>query len=810
MNRLGIKIGSSTRLTYGLALAIILGIAFFIRVKLPWDNVFADGWVRFQINDPWYHMRVIENLVQHFPHRMPFDPYGFYPSGQEVATAPFFDWLAAFFIWVLGAGSPSPGMIETLGAWFPAILGALVTVPVYFIGKELFNRKAGILAAALIAILPGFFLQRSLLGFTDHHVAETMFSTLTALFLILAVKSSRQKGLTFDSLWGRDWGTLRKPLIYSLLTGIALGLYLLSWTGGALFIFIIFVFAILQYVIDHLRGRSTDYLCIIGVPSFLIALLMVAPASGQYSLGNEQVVSVLIGIAAFLALSGLSSLMVRRGIRPAYYPLALAVLVVIGYGLFHAIDPSLLNSMLDKVGVLSPTGGKATVAEAGGLSSTSEIWQHFTTGFYLSLISLVAIIVLEYIIKREGYAEKTLLLIWSVMMLIATFGQERFSYYLAVNVSLLTAYFCWRALEFAGFREASEGVKSEEFDRAARLETYTKKTKLSKKAKRKKEKAKRREQVSFTARYLTARNAYCSIALIAVFFLAFFPNILVATDWAKSLSGATTDWHESLVWMRNNTPEPFPDADFYYARYDKPAAGEVYDYPESAYGVMSWWDYGYWITYIAHRIPNASPNGQRGARDAGLFFTAQDEASANEVLDRLGSKYVIIDYQMAQSVLAGGRLYGKFYAMLEWSGKDQSEFYEVYYQAEGGSLTSVLVYYPAYYQSMCCRLYSFGAEEWVPQETGVISYTEELVTDRKGNTVKVKVISEWKPFTNYDDAEAFVDANPGYKIVGTDPFESPVPLEKLEHYEPKHSSPNTVISQGEKTISVVEVFDYHP
>ena len=32
-------------------------------------------------------------------------------------------------------------MIETLGAYFPAILGALVTVPVYFIGKELFSRK---------------------------------------------------------------------------------------------------------------------------------------------------------------------------------------------------------------------------------------------------------------------------------------------------------------------------------------------------------------------------------------------------------------------------------------------------------------------------------------------------------------------------------------------------------------------------------------------------------------------------------------------------------------------------------------------
>ncbi|TET14156.1 MAG: oligosaccharyl transferase, archaeosortase A system-associated [Dehalococcoidia bacterium] len=796
MNRFGIKIGSSIHATYGLALAFIFGIAFFIRVYFPYDNVFAGDWVRFQINDPWYHMRVIENLVQHFPNRMPFDPYGFYPSGQEVATAPFFDWLAGFFIWVLGAGSPSKGLIETLGAYFPVILGALVTIPVFFIGKELFNRKAGLLAAFLIAILPGFFLQRSLLGFTDHHVAETMFSTLTALFLILAVKSSKQKGISFSTVWSRDWRTLRKPLIYSLLTGISLGLYLLSWTGGALFIFIIFVFAVLQYIMDHLRGRSTDYLCVIGVPSFLIALLMIAPASGQYSLGSLQVSSLLIGIAAFVALSGLSFLMVRRNIRAAYYPLALAVLVGIGYGLFYLIDPSLLNSMLDKVGVLSPTGGQATIAEAGGLSSTSEIWQHFTTGFYLSIASLA---IIAYLTIREGDANKTLLIVWSVIMLIATFGQARFSYYLAVNVSLLTAYFCWRSLEFAGFREASEEVKREEFDQRARLQTERWKPKQSKKAKRRKEKPQRREQVSFTTRYLNAKNAYGLIALILVFFLAFFPNILVATDWAKAPSGATPEWHAALVWLKGNTTDPFGDDDFYYQRY-----GESYDYPEPEYGVMSWWDYGYWITYIAHRIPNANPNGQRGAPDAGLFFTAQDEASANEVLDRLGSKYVIVDYPMAT---------GKFYAMVEWAGKDQDDFFEWYAQRTStGGFEPIMLYYREYYQSMCSRLYNFGGKEWIPKETtavseGVIVPIE--VRDMEGNrfTLKAKAISDVQSFTNYDDAKAFVDANPSYKIVGTDRFTSPVPLEELEDYELVYPTP---LTGEEDRIYPVEVFEYRP
>src|SRR4030043_722177 len=154
----------SPRIIYGLAMLIIFGIALFMRVYFQYDSVFTDGWVRFHENDPWYHMRQIENLSYHFPHLNSFDPYVDYPGGQNITSAPFLDILVGFFIWVIGLGSPSPRVIETVGAFFPAILGALITVPVYFIGKELVNKKAGIIAAALIAILPGQFMGRTLLG----------------------------------------------------------------------------------------------------------------------------------------------------------------------------------------------------------------------------------------------------------------------------------------------------------------------------------------------------------------------------------------------------------------------------------------------------------------------------------------------------------------------------------------------------------------------------------------------------------------------------------------------------------------------
>jgi dolichyl-diphosphooligosaccharide--protein glycosyltransferase len=780
-------------------MTVIFGIALFLRVYFPYHNVFPSGWVDFQETDCWYNMRQVLSLALHFPHRNLFDPYFIYPGGSSIGSPPFFYLLLGFFAWLFGAGSPTEKVIETVGAYLPAILGALVTVPVYFIGKELFNRKAGLLAAALIAILPGQFLWRSMLGFPDYHVTETLFGAITMMFLILALKSSKQKEISFKSLWVRDWGTLRRPLVYSLLGGIALGLSLLTWAGAGLFIFIIFVFAVVQYVIDHIRGRSTDYIGIVGVISFIIALVMMASSWNGYGMWNLGFASLLIGILTFLALGVLSALMAAKNMKLYYYPVALMALGGIGAAVFYLIDPSLFNSILDKVSVFRPAPGMLTIAEVKGLS-VSSAWEMFTTGFYLALISLVLI---AYLVVKEGNATKTLLLVWSLIMLVATFGQNRFAYYFAVNVALLATYLPWRALNFVGLWKTSEEIPKQQDSKSEKVEREKERVKLTKKSKRKQAKARRGAKRTLVTEHRGATYAYSIIAIVVVFFLVFYPNIGTAIGRVKANTGVDSDWQESLVWMRGNTPDPLGNPDLYYELYQRPPAGQAYSYPASAYGVMSWWDYGYSITYIAHRIPNANPS-QSGAPDAASFFTAQDEASGSQVLDRLGSKYVIIDYSMASAN-------GKFYAMVVWAGKNQSQFFDVFYQGtQAGTLQPVILYYPEYYQSMCSRLYLFAGKEWAPQQTLVVSWTERELTSTEGNTFKAKVISDQKTFPTYDSAKAFVDAHQDYRIVGTDPLVSPVPLEKLEHYTLIHQSPTAVATQQSENISYVEIFEYSP
>jgi oligosaccharyl transferase (archaeosortase A-associated) len=757
----------------GIILAVICAIALYIRIALPYEQVFVNGAVWFRETDAYYHMRNIENLLHHFPHFNSFDPYVLYPGGGGGPARPFFDWLVAGIILLVSLGSPTQHTIDVVGAYIPTILGTLTLIPVYFIGKELFNRWVGVISAALLAILPGEFMNRSLLGFTDHHVAEALFSTAAILFFILALNRARGREISFGHFLSRDWSTITKPLVYTLLAGIFLGIYLLSWQGGLLFVFIIFVYLVIQFIVDHLRRKSTDYLCLVSTPSFLIAFLMLLPVLSKGGLDMIYRVSMLAAVVIPIVLSIISRLLAARAIKPAYYPLTLLGLAGIGFAAFHAIDPSLLQSMLGRFSIFTPGAAARTILEVHALTLRIA-WVNFTTSFFISFVSLGLLI---YAAIKEKGADKSLFLIWSITMLIALLAQRRFGYYFAINAALLTGYFSWKMLDLAGLGKLLTKPKE--------VVAAVKKFKKRKKAK---EKAKPKT-------FLQPRGTWVRVIVvgIAIFFLTFFPNIGYAKAMAKTPSLMEQGWYSSLVWLKDHSPEPFGDPDFYYALY--PPKGS-FKYPDTAYGVMSWWDYGYWIMRISHRIPNSNPT-QAGAVEAARFFIAQNESSANELADKLGSKYVVIDYQMPTS---------KFYAMPEWAGSSQNEFYEIYYQrTQDGNLEPITLFYPAYYNSTVARLYNFDGKAAVPQELIVISY-EEKVT---GTGVKYKEITNSWSFPTYEEAEAYIlsQESENYRIVGTTPFATTVSLEELDNYKLVYESDARVSIAGE-ILPSVKIFEY--
>jgi len=759
------------KLIAGVIVALFVGIALYLRIVLPYDQVFSGDWIKFTTVDAYHFMRQVDNLVHNFPHLISFDPYMRYPHGLQLGSLNLFVYLLSGIIWLVGLGSPTQHTVDIVGVYFPAIVGALTVIPVYFVGKALFNRWAGVLSAGLVAVLPSEFLGRSILGCTDRDAVEVLFTALTMLFLILTIKSARQKQLTFNHLKRRDWPVVTKPLIYSLLAGIFLGIYLLTWKGAFLFVFIIFVYFIIQFIIDQLRQKSTDYLCFVGTITFLIALIMFLPASPS----QLYLAPLVIALLTPAVLGGVSWLMVKRRIKPAYYPLTLIGLGMVGLVILHVINPSLLSAILGSLGrIFAQPATKLTILESepilfpSGNFSFLTVWGNFTTSFFLSFISLGILI---YLTIKRGEADKTLFIVWSLVILVFTLAMRRFALLFTLNVALLTGYLSWLILEFTGFAE-----------------TAAKPVERWKKVKQKAEQ-KKTQKGGFR---LTNSHIYMVFGAVVVFFLSFFPNIGPAIAIASQSPFAPSDaWIESLSWLKDNTPDPFGDPDFYYDLHERP-----FHYPETAYGVVAWWDYGYWIVRIGHRLPNCDPGG--GARGrVGRLFTAQDEASANERINKLDSKYVIVDYDTTTTM---------FHAVATYAGSSQEEFFDVYYQTKKGKMVPVVLLYPEYYRSLAVRLYNFDGDEVTPQSSTVISYEEKVHRDG----MRYRKITSLQSFPSYEEAEAYFlsQESENYKIVSKNPFISPVPLEALEHYELIYRSDSFIMQPGVGRVSEIKIFEY--
>jgi len=845
---------------------LFIAVALYIRVYFPYDIVFGGDWIKFTSIDSYYHMRLVDNLVHNFPHFTTFDPYLIYPGGEGITSNYFFDWFLACIIWVIGLGSPTERLVNVVGVYFPAVLAALTVIPVYFIGKELIGRWTGVIAAGLMAVLSGEFLGRSILGFADHHVAETLLATVAMLFLILAVKTARQRQLTFSRIMQRDWAGITRPVIYSLLSGFFLGLYLFNWAGGLLFIFILAIYFILQFVIDHLEDKSSDYLCLVGVSLFFITAILT-----QLFLGDRlRVVPVVIGLVIVAVASGVSSLMARGKMKPVYYPLALVVLGLFGVGIFYLIDPSLLTRMLNAFAIFAPTGAGATTTLEmqpflfpQGSFSTMVAWGNFTTSFFLvpwwpvpgfALISLsiliylytrqsgdkrsyqrdilwtlailVVIMVLIVLMSNQGLRYFALIplagliglfvkrrgdnshwlifIIWTLVMLLLTLVQRRFAYYLVVNIALLSAYLSWQVIWYVGLRKlvTTTGQIKEKADGRARL----------KKSERRK-----------ASRGITMYHINALLGIIVVFVFVFLFNIVNAKEVAESARFAPSDaWQTSLSWMRENTPEPLGNPDSYYQLetsdqyrslswmhdYIPNPSGNAevysqhegsYPYPESAYGVMSWWDYGYWITRIAHRIPNANPGQDpRALSSVASFFTSRDEIAADKIAQELGSSYIVIDHATATS---------KFWAVITWAGREQGEFVGVYYLPHEGDLLPVQVFYPEYYRTMLVRLYNFDGKAVTEETPMVLSYTEEV--SREGNIYRQ--ITDYDEFSSYQEALEYVESqgSSNHVVVGINPFLSPMPLEAVQSCELVYSSESGVSQRDVGVIPEVKIFKYN-
>jgi dolichyl-phosphooligosaccharide-protein glycotransferase len=750
-------------------LVIFFGIALYLRIYLAYDSVFTGDWIKYTANDAYYFMRQVDNVVHNFPHFLAFDPYQNFPTGTVLGGQNFFVYFVSFITWVIGLGNPSQHTVNIVSAYLPAVLGALTVVPVFFIGRALFNRWAGVFSAALIAILPGEYLGRTILGNTDRDAFEVLLAALTMLFLILAVKSAFQKQFAFKDLLRQGISLYTRPFIYIVILGIIIGLFALTWRGSFLFILVILAYFVVQSLIDHFRHRSTEYLGFVGIIAFLIAFII-------FLIGSRNtlfIAGLVVSLLSVTIMTGLTMLLAAKKIKPYFYPGCIVILFLIGLGILYAASPHLFRSLFDQFSVFFPSQTYLTVSQMqpilfpSGSFSLVPVWGNYTTGIFLIFVALGILI---YLAVRRNEPDKVLFIVWSIIIMAATLLTRRIALFFALNVALLVGFLGQQIIAFMIDKTA------------APVQQLVSVTMTVKKKKT------RKEQPAHIKRGFLARNrpVILAITIIAVFFLTIFPDINPALSLHNDIPGfvPSNNWYKALDWLRENTPEPLGDPSTYFKYYSQPIA-----YPASAYGIAAWWDFGYWIMREGHRFPISDPG--YGAREqVAKLFTTSDDSVANGIMDQTQTKYIMIDDTTIGTKMGGVTTY---------AGLNLSQFMEVYYTVSGSLYKPVLYFHPAYYQSVAVRLYSFAGAEVTPTNTLVISW--QAKTDQNGRQFKAVVTSN--SFSTYNEAAAFIaqQKTGNYEIVGSASNQSSVPLKSLPNYK-------AVYDTGGQDAKAVRIFEY--
>jgi oligosaccharyl transferase (archaeosortase A-associated) len=753
-------------------LVLIFAISLGLRISVPWNEVFGGSTVKMTDNDAYFYVRLMDNLCAHFPTLGNFDPYYSYPSGKDLAGQPlFFVYCMGFFAWLLGGGAPSQHTVDLAAAYFPAVAGALLVFPVFLIARTLFNKWAGLAAALLITLMPGEFLVRTLLGNADSHIIEILFTTLFMLFLLLGVNKGRE--LKFNPPRDIDRRGAALLMVYLALAGLCLGIYIASWVGAVLFVLISLVWLALQFISDHLRKVDTIYLGVCGVLVYTLALLVALPAGP----GLLTAAALSISIFVALALSVLSLLMAKRGLKAVNFFYAVAGLAAVSILALLIIMPGIVNYLQTTLAELTGKGIAETqpLLTQDGKFTLGPVWGNYTAG---SLLALAALVIVCYRAIKNGKHGMLLLATWSIIILIATLAMRRFAYYLAVDIAVLSGLSCWLILESCGFREAAVVEKSAA---PARKD-------INKPARKDK-----RKPAAATANY-----GLMAVGVVVVLMLTIYPNtgplpggdrpfFDVAT---RALSAPSDAWCDSLKWLSEKSPEPFGDARYYYQAY----SGE---HRQAAYSVLTWWDYGYWVTRIGKRVPVCNPGDQLKGEEK--YFTELNPEQAAAMGAKWNARYLIVDDYMVNWQKG-------FKAIAYAAGKPQSLYYEIYYRQQNEGLAQALLYYPEYYQTMAVRLYCFEGKKYVPQETAVISWEPQSGADGR----PVKLITGLKSFRSYADAADFISAQKSgnWRVVGKDPLVSPVPLVALPGYSTAYNS-SQKSKPGSTETSSVKIFEYN-
>ncbi len=212
------------------------------------------------------------------------------------------------------------------------------------------------------------------------------------------------------------------------------------------------------------------------------------------------------------------------------------------------------------------------------------------------------------------------------------------------------------------------------------------------------------------------------LILLSTYF-SYNVSVMGASYPATILTGGSPfvshDWLEALEWMRANIPD------------------------DSV--VAAWWDYGYWISFIAGKkslADNGTLNASRIEQLARMFLS--DEDTAIKIMKELGADYVLIYLGTAELQAQGGQRFyvlygfgedGKFIQMARIIGEDPNKYLN-------RTSEDTSIYTDEFWNTFLGRLipYQFFRKEVIQnRQVDVYFYSQKYPTEPDGKSKLILV-----------------------------------------------------------------------
>ncbi len=579
-------------------LAVFVLLAIGLRIGWNVDASFDEDSERYLYsgNDPYYHDRAVNHILE-TGESLQFDPALNFPAGANNPNPPVFDWTSAVVAGTIGSISVDPaGMALNL---MTAVWGALAVIPVFIIGAELWNRRAGLWAAFFMAVSAPH-IQRGVWGFADHDAA-TMFWILCAVaFLVKGLKALD------DREYVKDWrhrGALaegvrnsfahnRVAMLWSALAGVALSATALTWKGYPYVLAIMAVAFGMQLLWDHVKNRdSTALTAFYLLPMILVTLI---PLPYYLAFPNFLDTTIWAGIYVLIGMVVVSAILVPTRDLPSIlvFP-ALLLTLIAGWAIMVFAMPNVGQTVFTGLGYFQQTKLFGTIAEAqrSELGRVAASFGFFT--FLLAFWGLGGSIKKAW---KKGNQEHMLMVSWAIVALFMAFAASRF----IMNASPVFALLAGAVMPIIVAKLGFEKVR-----RAYRQQHGT-------------------HPIAAGLRSLNMRT---SLGVLLVFVLFILPNTWIGVDAAipcevDDCTSLDTKHLGAFGLSFDIKDNGWLEAFTVLAQQDTEIKN-IEDRP----GFIAWWDYGHWATDIGMHPTVADPF-QNNYNIAGRFLASESEQEA--------------------------------------------------------------------------------------------------------------------------------------------------------------------------------------